>query len=243
MKELLQDIKTVTGVSGVMILDKRREATHQLLPASLAPEQVKKLAMKLVIVANALERPGRIDLRFTEGWSILVNLPSGAVLVLTKDSVDFSMLRLVLKKVLAQLAREVDAPSTQTAHSGAALDPRSIETLFEVVNSIAGRYREAQGPFQVLQHLRKAKEKLLPSHPGVVNFFIDPNGQLLFGRLKEGSVELTVDLFARFLAQFLNYANGPGNKLPPGTLTEWLWEYREKLEGLDFFHALHAVKS
>ena len=46
LNEVLYQLKSVPGVSGVLVLDKTKNSTYQLLPASFSQMAIKNLAVR-----------------------------------------------------------------------------------------------------------------------------------------------------------------------------------------------------
>lgn len=237
MNKLLQDIKSVSGVSGVMILDKRRQMTYQLLPANLQSESIKRLAISLVSLTNAMGDTGRIDLRFTEGWAIVIDHPKSAVLVLTKIDIEFSLLRLVIKNLLTTLEKKLEIPPDSKVRSVTPLNPQTAELLLKALNQVASKFRAVQGNYSVAQNLRLAKEQLTESNPAIVAILVDPNGFVTLTRTRDlYESGLTVELLAHYASLFITLSRSPEKPQPTGSLHEWTWENRGALHNLNFYN-------
>jgi len=67
MIELLDEIKSVRGVSGVLFLDKIKKKSHQVLPNSFKPKVVKDLFLLILNLTEKMKGGGRIELKYRKG--------------------------------------------------------------------------------------------------------------------------------------------------------------------------------
>ena len=240
MNKVLEDLKAVPGVSGVLLLNKTEETTYQLLPASFSIETIKSIAIRLLQVSYYLKPDARLHLTFASGSAILQNLEKASLLVFTKGPLDEPIFELVMKNSVKALERWLERYQVvREKLSGEALmrEEEALELFLHAANIISGHFKQSLGAHQVTQNWRKSRENLAGDFPFHHRLFVETGGNLSFKPSEEKiSVPSLTDFFAHLTHQFLKLSvvDG-GRKTPIENLTS---ELRSSLEKTSFFRSL-----
>ncbi|MDP2961108.1 MAG: hypothetical protein Q8N71_06755, partial [candidate division Zixibacteria bacterium] len=88
MNKTLQEIKSVQGVTGVLVLDKKEGITYQLTPASFPTEGLKELGVRLSRLVKLLSTEIKLELKFENGTAFFYNLERGAILIFGRPGIN-----------------------------------------------------------------------------------------------------------------------------------------------------------
>ncbi len=244
MNKVLEDLKAVPGVSGVLLLNKTEETTYQLLPATFSIETIKSIAIRLLQVSYYLKPDTRFNLAFASGTAILQNLEKAALLVFTKGPVDEPIFDLVLKNSIKALERWLERYEVvREKLSGEALmnEEEALSLFLHTANLISAHFKQSLGAYQVTQNWRKSREELAGDFPFHHRLFVETGGTLSFKPSEEKiSAPSLTDFFARLAHQFIKLAVVDGSKkIPIENLTS---ELRSSLEKTSFYRSLALLE-
>jgi predicted regulator of Ras-like GTPase activity (Roadblock/LC7/MglB family) len=107
MERILNDIKSVPGISGVLVLDKDTLKSYHLLPATFSSESIQNIRTKLLKLSEKMNEQSRLDLKFEHGVGLVYNLERSAILIFGKSNLNFSILGLVMKSALQAIERKL----------------------------------------------------------------------------------------------------------------------------------------
>src|SRR4030067_3042432 len=240
MNEFLQQIKSVPGVSGILVLDRVNSTTYQLLPASFSVEVIKNLAVKLKEIAHNWPDLSQTELKFESGYARLINARSTVVLILAKVDIYFPDLNLILKSVLPQIEKKIGKanPFLEVEQDQIyALNRVNVDLLVTTMNLVAAKYRDQMGAYQVTQNLRKAKDKILNLFSYLTNFYVDNQPRVAFLNSNQEIDQTRIqEAFANWIYYFKSYcqANAPG--LPEMDIKELTSELKGELAKQGFYH-------
>jgi hypothetical protein len=240
MNQILQQLKSVRGVSGILVLDKQNSTTYQLLPASFSLEVIKNLAGRLRKIAQVWPELGQVELKFESGYGKLINTPSSAVYISTKEEVFFPDLNLVLKSVLPQIEKRISRGHIFAEAQADQLyspDKVNIDLLLATINLIAAKYRDRLGAYQITQNLRRSKEKILSLFPHLSNFYVDNQGRVAFLKSRQELNQSRIqEAFANWIYHFKIYCDSITASLQEADIQELTSELRSELTRQGFYH-------
>ncbi len=244
MNRVLEDLKSVPGVSGVLLLNKGEETTYQLLPATFSIETIKSIAIRLLQVSFYLKPGARFNLSFAGGSAVLQNLEKAALLVLTKGPVDQAIFDLVMKNSVRALERWLDRYEVvREKLSGEALlsEEEALNLFLHAANLISAHFKQSLGVYQATQNWRKAREELAGDYPFHHRLFVETGGNLSFKPSEERvSVPILTEFFTRLIHQFLKLVVVDGSKeIPVENLTA---ELRPSLEKTSFYRSFALLE-
>jgi len=203
LDKVLEELKAVQGVSGVLILDLQRLVTYQLLPAHFEKSLLHNLAMNLLTLCRKIDEPIRIDLKFDKGVAFIARLNHSAILIYGRPSLNPSLLKLVLKSSVRTIERRLEREREQ-AKQRFEDNPQIqvyVKPLVEALNQITSVYRKYIGTYPLTQNLREAKERLSGEFPVLTNFFVDNNGSLSVIKGRESLIREDATLsFSRWVS-------------------------------------------
>src|SRR3990172_13344284 len=107
LNEALYQLKSVPGVSGVLVLDKTKNSTYQLLPASFSQMAIKNLAVRLLELTRDWSESQKIELKFDNGLAWVINMDKVSVLILARRDLSLPDLNLVLKSALVSIEKRL----------------------------------------------------------------------------------------------------------------------------------------
>lgn len=199
MDKILEQIRGVMGVTGVLVYDRNSAGMFHLLPSrydgSISDEL--KSRMKEIVDYLPEDSPARMRIRFESGWLIIRSSRRFAVLVIAREEVNINTLNLVLKASFATLQHTHGAIIDSAV--GRAYDPASPYILIETMNRIVEFLSKttAQGPMTMAGMLRNTKNALLGSHAALKHFSVDNNGRVGLIRGSEKHLDVSIiDAFA-----------------------------------------------
>jgi len=240
MNKVLEDLKAVPGVSGVLLLNKGEETTYQLLPASFSIETIKSTAIRLLQVSYYLKPGARLFLDFAAGTAILQNMEKAAILVFTKGEIDRSIFDLVMKNSVKALERRMeryDLVREKLSAEAMMSEEEALAVFLRAVNLVSAHFKQSLGDYPITQNWRKARESIAGDFPFSHRLFIETGATLSFkpGAEKISAVTLT-DFFARLVHRFLKLTviADPAD----GSVEKLTAELRPSLEKTSFFRAM-----
>ncbi len=185
MQKVLEEIRAVSGVSGILIWDKTRACPFRLLPASFAEGIIKSVCSKMVRLAGDLKSQAQVRLFYSNGTVLMFNRANAVVLILCRPDLNLSLLDLVLGSSLARLDKLL-GPGGMEKSISAPLEQKKVDFLIRGMNLLSRFIGDKIGPYRTTQNLRKAKEKLIPSYPFMANLFVDNNASISIIKGKQG---------------------------------------------------------
>jgi hypothetical protein len=240
MNKVLEDLKAVPGVSGVLLLNKTEETTYQLLPASFSIETIKSIAIRLLQVSYYLKPGARFNFSFSSGTAILQNLEKAALLVFTKGPIDEAIFDLVMKNSVRALERWMERyEAVREKLSGEALlsEEEALNLFLHTANLISAHFKQSLGAYQVTQNWRKSREELAGDFPFHHRLFVETGGNLSFKPAEEKiSVPNLTEFFARIVHQFIKRAVVDGSR--ETSVENLTAELRPSLEKTSFYRSL-----
>jgi len=244
MNKVLEDLKSVPGVSGVLLLNKLEETTYQLLPATFSIETIKSIAIRLLQVSYYLKPDARFNLSFVAGTAVLQNLEKAVLLIFTKGSVDQAIFDLVMKNSIRALERWLERYEVvREKLSGEALmsTEEALNLFLRAANLVSAHFKQSLGVYQVAQNWRKVREELAGDYPFHHRLFVETGGNLSFKPSEERvSVPVLTEFFTRLIHQFLKLVVVDGSKeIPVENLTA---ELRSSLEKTSFYRSLALLE-
>jgi hypothetical protein len=248
MNEILAEIKSVFGVSGVLVLDKKNSFTYQLLPSSFDQQKIKNLASNLVKLIKRMDGTGRIDFTYDNGKAFLYNLSHSAVLIYGRLSLNLSLLELVLKPTLlsieGKITGEIKRPKEFSKKDlSSVLDQTYLDILIQTMNRVSAEYKKIIGAYSVTQNLRKARESVLLEFPVLSCFYVDNAGEIsIIEGQKLPMKREVVFAFARWISQFEKFCSVTSDKLGKLNLRELTQDMKDELEGVGFYQIYESKK-
>lgn len=244
MNKVLEDLKAVPGVYGVLLLNKAEETTYQLLPASFSIETIKSTSIRLLQVSYYLKPGARLTFDFAVGSALLQNLEKAVLLVFTKGEVDFNIFDLVLKNSIKTLERRLeryDLVREKLSAESLMSEEEATALFLHSANLISAHFKLSLGAYQVTQNWRKAREALTGDFPFYHRLFIETGGTLSFKPSSEKlSVPTLTDFFARLVHQFLKLSViGGRGEVAIEKLTS---EVRPSLEKTSFYRSVALLE-
>jgi len=247
MDRVLQEIKSVQGVSGVLVLDKKGSIVYQLTPASFPEEGLKEIGLRLSRLVKVVSAELRLEIKFENGIAYLYNLEKELIFIFGRLGINKSILELVLKSAILTIERKLlreegSASSHEERKSSFILDRIYIEHLVQVLNQIAEIFKQKLGVYLVTQNLRKSKEEFLPKFDLLQNFFVENSGEISYIKGKENDIPTdSLKVFALWISLFIHlcYRYEPGLSTDIRELSRG---FEDKLEQMGFYEVYERVK-
>ena len=249
MNKVLEELKAVQGVSGVMIMDSESLVTYQLLPANFEKNHLRDIAINLMEICQRTKEPVRIDLKFDNGVAFFTRFNRIVILVYGRPSLNLSLLKLVIKSSIRNIERKLKIMGTQALEKPeqrelAPLNQAYIKTLVDALNKLARAYERFTGNYLLTQNLRLAKEKLLKEFPYLSNFYVDNNGTVFAVKgdlsFEKEKVIFSFSRWASLLTELVCDISPETADLNIGELTK---EIGDKLEEMGFYQLYEKKKT
>lgn len=206
MDRVLEQIRGVPGVSGVIMVDRIDRKLWKLLPSRFDDGEIGKLESILGDMADRVDSDSSFTIRFQSGWLVARVTEEIALFILARDELRLETLDLVTKASLAAI-RSVRSSETEP-ESLEDFDPQSAHILVTAVNYVAKHFIQIVGAFEAASLLRKTKEQLLNVFPMLKHFPVDNNGNVTLIRGSEKYLnETVVDAVARWCFYFKETVN------------------------------------
>ncbi len=206
MQELLEQLRGVMGVSGVMILDRLERLVWKLLPTRLENENIRELEKKVRDLVDLQVGTSSFRIRFSSGWLVINATNEFILIILAREDVKLELLNLVIKVSMAKLRHSKGSwvepePTTD-------FQPQMGFLLLDAINCVGKHFRMIVGLTNCVSLLRKAKDDLLPAFPALKHFSVDNNGSVSIIRGSERHLNRTVvDSVARWCFRLKEMVN------------------------------------
>jgi hypothetical protein len=236
MNKILQAIRGVVGVSGVILWEKQAQSFHKLLPARFDEPMAQQLCDQLVRYCAIREKKNQLIARFQKGWIFLRNDDAFALMVLAKSDLNTTTLNLVIKTSISSLETNLGAKSVNNAPITGFL-PEHGPILIRAINLSLGYLQVQISRFEIAELLRQAKTDLIVDYPCLKHFSVDANGGMILIKsaekhLDDSAVDATARLIAAVIDLAKNRINTSGFDIEKLTAP-----LRDKLLGIGFYRA------
>jgi hypothetical protein len=239
MQKILEEIKSVQGITGVLIWDKKSLRSFQLLPASFATSVIKSTCSKMIKLAQGMKSQAEVKLFYDNGTVIILSRPSALILILGRADLNFSLLNLVLSSTLLRLEKILTSEEMGKSDFPP-LEQKKVNYLIEGMNLLSHFVSDKIGPYKTTQNLRQAKEKLISAYPLMANLFVDNNANISVlkgkGGLWSGEVVLA---FAKWAAHLEKLSFKKERVLDLKKITSPL---EESLEEMGFYFVFQNIR-
>jgi len=241
MDKILANIRTVPGVIGTIVIDKRRALTYQLMPASFGSEEVKNIALPLLALGQAIEQNMALDFFFESGLVRLYSKAEQVVLILGRPELNLNALGVVCREAIPAISRKfAHGQLGVSSRSSAEYTDAGPDFLLKAINIISTNCVDKIGAYMVTKNLRRAKDELAEKYQILSSVSVDNNGVAAFIRgMPTSADEDTLTAFAHWANQFLSYCATSTKKLKPADIMELTFEIKDKLN-LSGFYQLYA---
>jgi hypothetical protein len=200
MENLLNQIRGVVGVKGVIILDRFSGKSSVLMPASFDESYADGLKQKLEEIIGLAGNDALMRLKLAGGWAFVKTTPNYGFLILAKPELNISTLNLVLKSICVALEQSYDAREEK---GEILFDKSSVLSLVKAVNLIGGHFSESISRFQIAELYRKSKSLLIDQHPDLKLFSVDHNGEVYLIKGVEPELNPSItDAVAEWMVNF-----------------------------------------
>ncbi len=207
MKKIIEGIRGVAGVMGVILWEKSEGNFERVLPARIDTAACEHLCEVLSAFCHDNKRVKEAIVKLTKGWLILYDNPHYALLILARNDLNRATLRLVLRSALASLEHHFGPAQTERRFS-ARFSAKHVSLLIRTINLSLSFFQGKLPKFEIAGMLRQVKEDLLDEHPVLKNLTVDANGGIIPIRGAEKSINSSfVAASAQLIIAFLEVAD------------------------------------
>ena len=208
MNKIIETIRGVVGVSGVILWEKRTNKYHKLLPARFGKDTVDQLYRHLARFCEIRDQNCGAIVRFQKGWLFLHNYDTFALLVIGKADLNTTTLNLVAKSSISALesalGSQVAIPSLPVRFL-----PEHATALVRAINLSLGFLQVHVSRFEIAELLRLVKSDLIAELPSLKHFSVDANGGVILIKSAEKLMDITaVEAAARLVATVADRTRG-----------------------------------
>lgn len=212
MNKVMETIRGVMGVSGVVLWEKHANVFHKLLPARFSASEGDAICARLVQFCQHYARGKDLKARFTKGWMWVHNGDSFALLILAKPDLNTTTLNLVLKSSLSNLESSMRRPTAAATIRSANFLPEHVGAISRAINLALGHFQGQVSRFEIAEVLRMAKNQLLDHYPVLKQFTVDANGGIIVIKGAEKSMDsAAVAASAQLIAVFIQLISAKAN--------------------------------
>jgi hypothetical protein len=242
MDKVLSNIRAVPGVIGVIVIDKSRALTYQLMPASYSSEDIKNIALPLLQLGRGLNHNLSLDFFFENGLARIYNRDQQIVLVLGHMEMNLNTLGVICREAIPAIGRKLSQGqlSVKSKPQMSTSAENGPDFLIKAINIISTNCVDKIGAYMVTKNLRKAKDDLATTYTILSSISVDNNGISSFIKgLAIDSGKDTLTAFAHWANLFLSLCAQNTNKLKPADIMELTFEIKDKLD-LSGFYQLYV---
>jgi hypothetical protein len=241
MDKILSNIRAVNGVTGIIVIDKSRALTYQLMPASYTAAEVKNIALSLLHLGKAMPGGMAIDFFFESGLGRLYNNEEQITVIIGRPELNLNALGVVCREAISAIGRKFSRGQLSvTSSSKAEPSKAGFDFLIKAINIISANCIEKIGAYMVTKNLRKAKDELTVKYPVLTVVSVDNNGMATLIRGTDGqAAENAMKAFAHWANLFLSYCAKSSDKLNPEDIMNLTFEIRDRLD-LSGFYQVYA---
>jgi len=238
MDRILQNIRSVHGVIGVIVIDKSRALTYQLMPASYSADEVKAIALPLLHLGKSITTVASIDFFYESGVARAYNKDDQITVIIGRQDLNLNALGVVCREAIPAISRKF-----ASGQLGVSVAPKTgqpdggIEFLLKAINIIAANCLDKVGNYLVTRNLRRAKDELAAQYPVLTHISIDNNGVAsLIKGITPQIGEADMKAFAHMANLFLSFCAKTSDKLKPDDIINLTFEIKDKLDLAGFYH-------
>jgi len=200
MNKIIETIRGVVGVSGVILWEKRTSNFHKLLPARFGADMIDRLCRQLTRFCEVRDQNCGAIARFQKGWLFLYNHDTFALLVIGKSDLNTTTLNLVAKTSICALESALGSRVIASLMPIEFL-PEHASALVRAINLSLGFLQAHISRFEIAELLRQAKADLIVELPSLKHFSVDANGGVILIKSAEKQMDNTaVEAAARLVA-------------------------------------------
>jgi hypothetical protein len=243
MKRILEQLRGVVGVNGVVILDRITGVADSLIPVRFSQNQREELEELLRIMTIEFEDDSAFKIRFKSGWLMIKSVDDFAILIMAREDLNFDTLKLVMKSSIVSL--RATSSSTAPSKKVTEISVDQMTVLLDAFNSVSEYLMTASeiGPYGISTLLRSSREDIVDRFPDLKNFAVDNNGrvELIRGASRRLDSQV-VEAVAWWSLAFRDRVNAkkPVFGLDIRAVTA---KYEEELNSLGFYAAYRRASS
>jgi hypothetical protein len=207
MKNIIEGIRGVAGVMGVILWEKNEGNFERVLPARIDDAASEHLCELLSAFCHDNKRVKEAIIRLTEGWLILYDSPQFALLIMARNDLNRATLKVVLRSALTSIKHTLGSQQTARRFSSR-FSAKHVSLLIRTINLSLSFFQGNLPKFEIAGMLRQVKEDLLDDHPVLKNLTVDANGAIIPIRGAEKSINSSfVAASAQLIIAFLEVAD------------------------------------
>ena len=177
MKKVIEAIRGVMGVSGVVLWEKDANIFHKLLPARFGAAEADAICARLIKFCESYTQGREVKAKFNKGWLWLHNGHSFALLILAKPDLNTTTLNLVLKSSLSTLDSHLKRPAGTVTMHNVNFTPEHVAVLSRAINLALGHFQGQISRFDIAEVVLTEGQR--PSFNIIENAFDFPEGVLV----------------------------------------------------------------
>ena len=203
MSNLLNQIRGVVGVTGVVLYKRQSGDSDAIMPANFEDNRLTELKEKFTGFSYHLSGESSVRIKLSKGWAIIKSIGQYSFLILAREDLNVSTLNLVMKSVALALQQETPAEIEES--EPIQFDLQSVFILLEAVNMVRVHFADSLSRFRITQLLRETKSELMTGYPVLKHFSVDPNGEVILIKGSESQIDVSmIEAIARWLVEFKN---------------------------------------
>lgn len=212
MKKIIETIRGVMGVSGVVLWEKDTNVFHKLLPARLGATESDTICSHLARFCQYYSHGNGVKARFGKGWLWLHSSKHFALLILAKTDLNTTTLNLVVKSSLSTLESNMMHSTGAIRVPQSSFSPDHVAALARAINLALGHFQSQVSRFEIADVLRLAKNQLIDQYPVLKQFTVDANGGIIVIKGAEKTMDGTASMAAaQLISVFIDLIRARAN--------------------------------
>lgn len=237
MDKILSNIRAVNGVIGLVVIDKNRALTYQLMPAVYSDSEIKSIAMPLLHMGRSVAANMSIDFFFESGVARIYNKDEQITMIIGRPELNLNALGVVCREAIPAIGRKF-ARGQLGVMSSLKNEQSDIgfDFLIKAINIVSANCLEKIGAYMVTKNLRKAKDDLNRQYPVLTGVTVDNNGVVSLIRGTQDKIAGdSMKAFAHWANLFLSLCAKSSDKLKPDDIMNLTFEIKDRLDLAGFY--------
>ncbi|MBD3170265.1 MAG: hypothetical protein GF307_12335 [candidate division Zixibacteria bacterium] len=177
MDSVLHNIKSVPGVRGVVVLDRKESKIYRRFPARYEDNDLLILATAIGNLYNSGLNEGLLTMNFSNGLAMTFIGEHYSLLALAQDEVDTIFLKTAIRQQVLHLIRKANSGSESSGSlSRSRSNEEDLELLLESLNQVSHSIRKILGGYIASRELKRCRDKLIKQYPFLKNLYVDNSG-------------------------------------------------------------------
>jgi hypothetical protein len=182
IEEFMHGMKSVSGVRGIMVLDRQSGKIHRMLPAIYDREDIESLAASVGKFSSSGFGEGLLAAHFASGTVYCFISERFSIMMLATADSEEKILKDRMRQLLPLILKAGDGITPDEtavirigpeAHTQ---DPARLELMINALNRLAVKMRESLGGYMASRELKRSRDRLISRYQFLTGLYVDNSG-------------------------------------------------------------------